>query len=159
MLSYPSSDLPPYATLPVYESVLDRDAVARTRPGALDELLADSGTRFLVARRGLTLARGAGLALLPLAELPEGVLDGAEAIVYLGRSDDAEAPEPVGTPVVAVAVSETAKELLDAALAADDSLAAARWANLRELGGDASGRDRELLSTALALINWHASHG
>ncbi|PWB96119.1 NAD(+) diphosphatase [Homoserinimonas hongtaonis] len=137
--------------LPVWRSQVDRDAPLRIRDDALDILLADEATRVLAVRRGSALSQGMSLALVPLSELPEGAIQSADAVVYLGRSLDEGAPEPVGTPVIAVAVSEPVAQKLETP--------GRTWINLRALGGDASKRDTELLSQAFAVINWHASHG
>lgn len=137
--------------LPVWRSQVDRDAPLRIRDDALDILLADDATRVLAVRRGSALSSGFALALVPVSDLPEGAIETADAVVYLGRSLDEDAAEPVGTPVIAVAVSESVAQAMDAP--------GLSWANLRALGGVASKRDTELLSQAFAVINWHSSHG
>jgi NAD+ diphosphatase len=142
------------ARLPVWRSELDRDVPTRLRPDAVPALLADASTRVLVVRRGSALVDGGALALVPVDRLPRGAVETADAAVYLGRTLTLDAPEPVGTPLVAVAVSQ---DVADAMVAASDN--SAHWANLRAFGATASRRDTELLAQAIALINWHASHG
>ncbi|TQL47387.1 NAD+ diphosphatase [Homoserinimonas aerilata] len=143
----------PGMRLPPRRSVLDRDAPTRIRPGAIAELAADGASRVLVLNGRSALAGGGVLRLLPAHELPPGAFDSADAVVYLGRSLAESAAEPVGTPVLALAVTDE--------MAA--AIAGAEWVSLRSLalGADArpSIRDFELLATALALVNWHASHG
>lgn len=136
--------------LPVWPTELDRDAPTRTQAGAIDVLLADPATHVLAVRCGSALSAGSGLRLLPVAELPSGAIETADAVAYLGRSLAVGGPEPVGTPIIAVAVSE------ETAAALGDPAA---WASLRVLGGRLGIRDRELLLQAVALLNWHASHG
>lgn len=137
--------------LPVEGTEIDRDAAMRIRPDALQTLVADPATRLLVVRRGSALANGSALHLVPVQALPPLTLETADALVYLGRSLSTSSPEPVGTPLLAVAVSaDVAQQLEDAGR---------NWANLRTLGRDAGNRDTELLRAAVALLNWHASHG
>jgi NAD+ diphosphatase len=136
--------------LPVWRTEVDRDAATRTRPDAIETLLADPATRVVVVRRGSALANVSGLRLVPIAELPQLTLETADAVAYLGRSLATSAAEPVGTPIIAVAVSQEAADAL-----ADP----AEWGTLRTLGGTLGHRDRELLAQAAALLNWHDSHG
>jgi NAD+ diphosphatase len=135
--------LPSFAArLPLSRFEVDRDAAARERPDLFDELWADPATRILPIHQGTAMLSAPGaLALLPVSSAPVGALR-----VYLGRSLAADAPEPVGTPIVAV-------ELTD-----DPQLAEADWGNLRSLAGTLSDRDAGLFTESLAIINWHASH-
>jgi NAD+ diphosphatase len=128
-------------------SAVDRDYLARGRPGLLDELRADAATRVLPIWNGRTRPAPSGppaLGLLPAAEVPV-----AETWLYLGCSLDPASPEPVGTP------------LLGAVLTEESALALApaeEWLGVRELGAVLGQRDAELLLEAVALANWHASH-
>ncbi|MCY7413497.1 MAG: NAD(+) diphosphatase [Salinibacterium sp.] len=128
--------------LPLSRYELDRDYLAREREFLFDELWADSTTRVLPVFQGSALLAGpAELALLPVQAVPT-----AQLRVYLGRTTAATASEPLGTPIVAI-------ELDDA-----DHFAQADWANLREVGSELSDRDAGLLTEALGILNWHASH-
>ncbi|MCW4386525.1 NAD(+) diphosphatase [Salinibacterium sp. SYSU T00001] len=149
----------------MWRSELDRDALVRMRPDALSLLLADAATRVLLVRRGSALVDSGGLALQPLAALPEGAVERADAVVYLGRTLTERPSAPRGAPILAVAVDqETADSLTDAQPDAQRDAQPgaqpdAQWANLRTFGSSASRFDIEALTQALALINWHASHG
>ncbi len=128
--------------LPLSRYELDRDYLARERESLFDELWADATTRVLPVFQGSALLAGpAELALLPVAAVPD-----ARLWVYLGRTTAATETEPLGTPIVAI-------ELDDAG-----HFAEADWANLREVGSELSDRDAGLLTEALGILNWHASH-
>jgi NAD+ diphosphatase len=128
--------------LPLSRFELDRDHLAREQENLFDVLWSDPSTRVLPIFQGTALLSGPNrLALLPIEAIPH---DGLK--VFLGRSTSTTSPEPVGTPIVAI-------ELTDAG-----HLAEAEWANLRQIGNDLSDRDAGLLTQALAILNWHASH-
>lgn len=128
--------------LPLSRFELDRDYLARERPALIDELWADPATRVLPIFQGSALMSGpANLALLPVDAVPAG-----ELTVYLGRSLSPSSPEPVGTPIVVVALTDAGH------------LAEAEWGNLRFLASTLSDRDAGLFTEALAILNWHASH-
>jgi len=128
--------------LPLSRYELDRDYLARERESLFDDLWADAATRVLPVFQGSALLAGpTKLALLPITAVPHTQLR-----VYLGRTTAATENEPLGTPIVAI-------ELDDA-----DHFAEAEWANLREVGDELSDRDAGLLTEALGILNWHASH-
>jgi NAD+ diphosphatase len=128
--------------LPLSRFEVDRDYLARERPGLFDELRADPRARVLPIFDGLALLRSdSELALLPFDEVPDATL-----LVYLGRTTAATETEPAGTPVVAA-------HLTDAGPLADRA-----WGNLRTVGTRLSDRDAGLLVEALGILNWHATH-
>ncbi|CAN5227702.1 NAD(+) diphosphatase [soil metagenome] len=128
--------------LPLSRFEIDRDYLMRDRENLFDELWADPSTRLLPVFDGSALLDSpTSLALLPAAALPNEGLR-----VYLGRSTSPTSPEPVGTPIVAVLLEDAGH------------LAEAEWGNLRQLGGRMSDRDAGILTEALAILNWHASH-
>jgi len=128
--------------LPLSRFEIDRDYLTREREGVFDELWADPTTRVLVVFQGTALLSGpTSLALLPATAVANEGLR-----VYLGRSTSPTSPEPVGTPIVAVLLEDAGH------------LAESEWGNLRQLGGRFSDRDAGLLTEALAILNWHASH-
>jgi NAD+ diphosphatase len=128
--------------LPLSRFELDRDAVARELPDLFERLWADPATRILPIYQGSAMLAGPStLALLPVSAAPEGALR-----VYLGRTLTASPAEPVGTPIVAV-------ELTD-----DPQLAEGEWGNLRNVGARLSDRDAGMLTEAIAVLNWHSAH-
>ena len=128
--------------LPLSRFEVDRDYLARDRPGLFDELRANPAARVLPIFEGKALLRSdAALELLPFDQVPE-----ATVLVYLGLTTSATDTEPVGTPVVA------------AHLADAGDLADRQWANLRTLGTTLSDRDAGLLTEALGILNWHSTH-
>jgi NAD+ diphosphatase len=131
------------ARLPLSRYEIDRDYLARDRANLFDELWADPSTRVLPIFQGTALlSTPRSLALLPTGAIPD-----AELLVYLGRSTSTTSPEPVGTPIVAALLGDAGH------------LAEAEWANLRTVGNLLSDRDAGLLTEALGVLNWHASHG
>jgi NAD+ diphosphatase len=130
--------------LPLSRHDLDRDYLARSRPELFDELWADDSTRVLALHRGSALLAGdSELRLLETSQVPS-----ADLRLYLGRA----LAEPVlGAPIVAVVLSDEAAEALE--------LDPAKWGNLRALGSRLSTLDAGLFTVALALANWHSSHG
>lgn len=128
--------------LPLSRYEIDRDHLGREREHLFEELWADPSTRVLPIFQGSALLAGpTSLALLPVDAVPH-----ADLRVYLGRSTSSTGAEPIGTPIVAV-------DLEDAG-----HLAEAEWANLRQLGHHLSDRDAGMLTEAIAILNWHASH-
>ena len=132
--------------LALSRSAVDRDYLARSRPGLLDELRADPRTRAVVLSRGAALLAGEGSPRLEL--LPLTALAGADLMVYLGRALEGEA---AGAPIVAAVLDDASAN----ALQPDRD----RWGDLRRLGADLDSLDAGLFTQALAITNWHASHG
>jgi len=137
--------------LPLSRYEIDRDHLARDRPGLFEELWRDPATRILPLWGDRALVGDSGgsgipaLALLAADRVPRNGLT-----LYLGRSTSATSPEPPGTPIVAAVLDESAAAALDARPEA--------WAGLREHGARLSDRDAGLLVEAVALANWHDSH-
>ncbi len=132
--------------LPLSRFEVDRDYLARERVELLSELETDPATRILAVFDGRVLVRADdSLRLLTVDEAPA-----AEIRVYLGRTTTAattaSATEPAGTRVIAVQLEEPV-ELPDA-----------QWANLRTAGSRFSSRDAGLVTEALGILNWHATH-
>jgi NAD+ diphosphatase len=128
--------------LPLSRFEVDRDYLARERENLFEELWADPATRILPIFQGTALLAGEHeLALLPVGAIPD-----AELFVYLGRSISTTSPEPVGTPIVAALLNDAGH------------LVEAEWANLRAVGTRLSDRDSGLLTEALGVLNWHATH-
>lgn len=130
------------ARLPLSRFEVDRDDAGRAREGLLDELWADSATRVLPVFEGRALLSSPST----LALLPPGRVERPELLVYLGRSTSASSAEPVGTPIVAAQLEHTG------------GLAEGEWGGLRSIGHRLGDRDAGLLTQAIAILNWHASH-
>jgi NAD+ diphosphatase len=129
--------------LPLSRFEVDRDYLARDRPGLIEQLRADPAARVLPVFDGRALLKSdSELALLPFAEVPD-----SDTLVYLGLTTTATIGEPIGTPVVAAQLTDPG------------TLADAQWANLRTVGTKLSDRDAGLLTEALGILNWHLSHG
>ncbi|MFT4124534.1 MAG: NAD(+) diphosphatase [Microbacteriaceae bacterium] len=129
--------------LPLSRVVVDRDHAARADPGLLER----PAVRFIVLHDGgALLAPGGGLAFLDRAALPAGAL-----LVYLGTALESEGPLAAGTPLAAAIVSAS-----DAPYSAG---LGGGWGRLRHLIAELGGRDAALFGQALAIANWHASHG
>jgi NAD+ diphosphatase len=110
----------------------DRRADLRTRPGLLDELAGDVRTRVIVLHNGKALVNGDALVTLTLEQIGAVTEVTDQEIVFLGVSTEEAPHEPVGTPFLAVNVTESVALTL--------------------------GPDAGLFTQALALANWHRSH-
>lgn len=132
--------------LPLARTAVNRDADARVRPDLFPELLADPQTRVLPLRHGKTLMDGDRLALLTPDAMPA-----AEVLCYLGRTVEAGAHAEVGAPVILAVVTDAVADAIEA----DPD----RWVSLRESGSTLGAGDSALMTAAVALANWHASHG
>ena len=124
--------------LTLAQGSLDRAAHRRRDPDLLDRLLADPATRVLEVVNGqvqASLADG-GARLCVRAPREE---DRHRLGVFLGQDDDG----PAHVAVVGDAADEG--EPRD-------------WRGLRELATLLDDREAALVSTALALANWHAAH-
>lgn len=131
--------------LPLSRAALDRDHLGRA--GGIDALLDDARTRAIVLHEGKALlATPTTLAILPPSIVPQAAL-----AVYLGRTVDAAADLPQGTPIVALAVdSPEGFDGLD-----DMPTGPAEWGDLRRIGARLDERDAGLFTQALAILNWH----
>jgi NTP pyrophosphohydrolases containing a Zn-finger, probably nucleic-acid-binding len=134
--------------LELTRGAVDRDAARRSDPGLFDALLADDATRIMPIWQGKTLAdrQHTELALQRPADVSAALVR-----VYLGRALEASANEPAGTPVIASVLTDAAA----AELEPDPQ----RWVGLRAAAAAMSGRDAGLFTQAIAITNWHASHG
>jgi len=130
--------------LPLSRHELDRDYLSRSRPELLAELWADDDTRVLVLSRGRALlAQDKGLRLLPPSRVSN-----ASLCLYLGT---ALTDPHRGVSIVAVVLGDDEANMLDGD--------GAHWGNLRVIGSTLSSLDAGLFTAALALANWHESHG
>ena len=139
--------------LPLSRSAIDRRAAVRTRPGLVEELMADPATRVLALRAGQARLAPDGPSGAPRLALvaPDalgGERDPAAPVVYLGRSED-------GVEHLATALS-TEPQLVEAERPAD--AAPTRWVGLRDVAADLPDLDAGLFTTAQAMLAWHAVH-
>ena len=137
----PAPALPGLGPLALARGTLDRASERRTDPEWLDRAWADPGSRVLVVDHGRALVRFAphpALVLLPPSQAPDG------PHYFLGLDDDGRAYFSVRAPL--------------AAAAAGPGTDGARPADLRQSGALLGDRDSGLLTHAVALDNWHATH-
>ncbi|MEO7349043.1 MAG: NAD(+) diphosphatase [Terrimesophilobacter sp.] len=133
-------------------SAVDRDYLTRSRPDLFRELRGESGTKYLVVWDGRALRVAdttMTLRLLDASDVTESLAEHVRAEFYLGRSLSLTSPEPVGTAIVALDVSEDAAH----ALAPE-----AEWLSIRDLAAVLDDRDSGLLVEAVALANWRTTH-
>jgi NAD+ diphosphatase len=137
----PAGRLPNLGPLALARGTVDRSAERRTDPEWLEARWTDPGTRVLVVNDGQALARlgdaDPELVLLPVSQAPDG------PHYLLGVDDDGRAYFGVSAPLPA----------------ADDAAAGqVKPVGLRQVGALLGDRDAGLLTHAVALGNWHATH-
>jgi NAD+ diphosphatase len=137
----PPGPLPNLGPLALARGTVDRSTERRTDPEWLEARWAEPGTRVLVLHDGQALVRfgeaGAELVLLPVSQAPDGPR------YLLGVDDDGRAYFGVTAPLPAA----------DA-----DAAGQGKPAGLRQVGALLGDRDAGLLTHAVALANWHATH-
>jgi NAD+ diphosphatase len=137
--------------LPLSRTEHDRDYLSRNNPNLFADLAADPSTRVLPLWNGQALVEHGALRLLENSAVPMAALR-----LYLGRTDAETEAAPdtgdaTGIPVIAAVVTDEVAQQL----APDPD----SWGNLRSLGDSLSDRDAGLFTEAVALANWHQSHG
>lgn len=136
--------------LPLSRHATDRAAHRRNEPDLIDQLVADAQTRVLVLAEGRTAIVDGALRSFSVAEI-EAILPLADhELLFLGETTVATAEEPAGTAYLAMAAK---------AEHVADLTAAENWSDLRTTSHALSDRDAGLFTQALALINWHRTHG
>jgi NAD+ diphosphatase len=131
--------------LPLAKSAIDRDYLLRDEPEIISQLLDDPATRILAIHRGKVLLTEQALRLTTRSQIKA-----PELLVYLGKSTEASADEPVGTPLLLAVVGEENAKALEPNL---DS-----WHVLRRSGFGLSARDAGMYVQALSIANWHANN-
>lgn len=132
---------------------LARHAELRAEPDLLDRLLADRSTRVLEVHGDkapvvLPSPDQAAAGAAPVLDLRAPVdADATALVLFLGKDGD-------GTAYLAVARPAAEGEVATPEVALDE-----RLRGLRQVGADLSDRDATVFATALALANWHATHG
>lgn len=142
------------ARLPLARHRTDRDDAGRGAEGLIAGLLEDEATRLLLLWRGNARLHAVGeqpaLDLRSPAEVP--FTAGIAQAVYLGRTT---APRRGGDPAGTRVVSLSLDEQQATAIGADP----AAWASLREVALHLDEVDAGLFTQALAIHNWHQTHG
>jgi NAD+ diphosphatase len=129
---------------------LDRHAELRAEPDLVDRLLAEPSTRVLEVHGDkapvlMEQTDGDAPGVAPTLDLRAPMASDAEALVlFLGQDGGGTAYLAVARPAPE---EEAAGELGE------------RLRGLRQVGADLSDRDATVFVTALALANWHATHG
>ena len=139
--------------LPLSRYLVDRDHESRALPDLISILWTDAATRVVPLWKGKALVRAGAADQLELAFLSASALPAptqATIALYLGRSLDPHAREPVGTPLLAVEFSD------EQAVAVESD--SSRWQSLRDLAVVLGDRDTGVFAEALGLRNWHHSH-
>jgi NAD+ diphosphatase len=130
--------------LPLSRHGIDRDSLTREDAAALEALRTSETAIVLPLWNGTALTTGSDrLRFVAADEVPE-----AQLWVYLGRIADGDASEHDGAPVFSAVIGDEVAAGLDG-----------EWENLRTVGHRLSDRDAGLFTQALAMANWHATHG
>ena len=132
-------------TLPLAQSVIDRDSSAREGSELFDLLWLEPATRIIVLHKGKTLVADKSLKLFTTEEATAG-----KYRVYLGRSNARfEELEPGTAIVLSVLTDNAARELEP-----DET----KWHELRRTGAGLAPSHATLFTQALAIHNWHETH-
>mgnify|MGYP000355461969 CR=1 FL=1 len=133
--------------LPLAQSAIDRDAIARDDADLFDRLWENPLTRVLAMHDG-KVQLNSERQVLTLHEVSR--VPSAQLRVYLGKTTEPQGAEPAGTPVVLAVLSKNSADQLEANTDA--------WHGLRATGAGLSARDAGIYAQALALANWHETH-
>lgn len=131
----------PDLALPLGRSAVPRDADARSRPGHLEQLLADPATAVLVVRA--PHVRTAGPDALDLRS-PLELAGRAGEWFYLGRDDDRAYVGFAPADVPGVPGADPSTE--------------PGWTSLRDAGHRLSDAEAGLATSAVALASWRRTH-
>ncbi|MFC0682230.1 NAD(+) diphosphatase [Lysobacter korlensis] len=130
--------------LPLSRHGVDRDSLTREDAAALEALRSSDAALVLPLWNGTALTDTQDrLRFVRVRDIPESPL-----WIYLGRIADGDATEHDGAPVFSAVIDDAVAAGLDG-----------QWENLRTLGHRLSSRDAGLFTQALAMANWHATHG
>lgn len=141
--------------LPLARSAVDRDAISRQDPELIPRLLTSDITRVLIVdgARVAVLKGPAEVRLFFLQgdRFPAGYSDDAEAQwAYLGSDSDFS--------YVGVDAGARSEELLNEVGQRYGGAQSVEWGSLRELGPVLGAGEVGLVTTALALMQWHRRH-
>lgn len=137
--------------LPLARSTVDRDALSRQDPELIPRLLAGEYSRVLIvdgARVGVApVAQQVRLFLVPGGEIPrEFIVDPGSQLAYLGSDSQFF--------YVVLDAGARSSELLDQLARARQSGDVA-WGSVRDMGANLSSAETGLVTTALAIAQWH----
>ena len=141
--------------LPLGKSAIDRNAISRSNPNLIPDLLASSATRVLVLRgdevRILVDAPGLQLRLDRPDRLGILLADRAQDMLYLGQTtaesiDFDGSALPIGTSITAIALDPQA------------DAPEGQWHSMRRVNSALTDLDAGIFSQALALANWHRNN-
>jgi NAD+ diphosphatase len=146
--------------LALSRSAVDRAAHRRADPELLGTALADPATRVLVLVGGAT-AVAPGDAEAPrlqlLSSLPPGVVADAPLLFFLGEHEGVSYVA-AAWPGPSLAPGQSLELELPTALAGLELPDGVRWAGLRDVGSLLDDADAGVVTTGIALANWHATH-
>ena len=132
-------------SLPLAQSVIDRDSTARDGAELFDLLWQESQTRIIVLHKGKTLVDGEAVRLFTTDEATAG-----KYRVYLGRSNARFEGLAQGTAIVLSVLSDSSARELQP----DET----KWHELRRSGAGLAPAHATLVTQALAIHNWHETH-
>ena len=143
--------------LPLAKSAIDRDYLSRESAELFDDLWSEPNTRVfpIFNQRVLLQSNAVGSALPKLRLFEVGQVPSAQFRVYLGRTTaETLNPDgtalPVGSPIVAAALSENSANELEPE--------ADNWHNLRRSLHALEDVDAGIFAQGLAITNWHLTH-
>lgn len=136
--------------MPLARSLVDRDYLARNQQDLFAELNIDPRTRVLLVHNGKVLLIGENekfqpkIRLLGIDEAPFG-----RHRTYLGKTNREHSELSKGTPILMTVLNASEAE----------EFGAENWHHLRRTGAGLDDLDAGLFAQALALANWHETHG
>ena len=136
--------------MPLARSLVDRDYLSRSQEDLFAELNIDPRTRILAVHNGKVLLveyanrSQPKLRLLTVDEAPFG-----QHRTYLGKTNKNHVDLSIGTPILMTVLSDNEAE----------EFGSENWHHLRRTGAGLDDLDAGLFAQALALANWHESHG
>lgn len=131
----------------------DRRDDLRSQSDLVENLLAADTHQIVLISKTHSLISNGQLHTVTWAEIDamtDGSLSQAE-LIFLGESTVEQGDHEVGTSFLAIDVTEHQDKV--------SAIAGAEWVDLRLVGDKLSHRDTGLFTQALAMVNWHASHG
>jgi NAD+ diphosphatase len=135
----------PQLSLPLAQTVIDRDGISRDGAELFDLLWLEPETRIILLNNGKTLIEDNSLKLFTTEQATAG-----KYRVYLGRTNTNFEGMREGTALVLSVLSDNAARELEP----DET----KWHELRRTGAGLSPSHATLFTQALAIHNWHETH-